>query len=46
MKGYEIYYNFCRKHQVINKYPYELTTELNLGKNKWLEPIKIASKSR
>ena len=24
MKGYEIFYNFCRKHQVINCFPYEL----------------------
>lgn len=43
MKGYEIYYNFVRKHQAINKYPYELATDLELGKNKWLDLIKLSS---
>ena len=43
MNGYEIYHNFCRKHQAINKYPYELATNLELGKNKWLELIKMSS---
>jgi translation initiation factor 1A len=33
MKGYEIYYNFCRKHQALNKYSYGLATDLNLRKN-------------
>ena len=44
MKGYEIYYNFIRKHQAINKYPYELATNLELDKNKLLDLIIIASK--
>ncbi len=43
MKGYEIYYNFLRKHQAINKYPYELATNLQLGKNKLLELIKLSN---
>ena len=43
MKGYEIYYNFLRKHQAINKYPYEKATNLNLGKNKLLDLIKLSS---
>lgn len=43
MKGYEIFHNFCRKHQGINKYPYELATDLALGKNKWLNLIKLAN---
>ena len=43
MKGYEIYYNFCRKHQAINKYPYGLAIpELKLGVNKWLDLINLA----
>ena len=46
MKGYEIFYNFCRKHQAINRYPYELTTDLELGKNKWLDLIKLAKKKK
>ena len=41
MKGYEIYYNFCRKHQALEKYPYEVAIpSLQLGKNKWLELIQ------
>lgn len=43
MKGYEIFYNFCRKHQGINKYPYQLATDLKLGNNKWLELIYLAN---
>jgi|SRR3989344_6946566 len=43
MKGYEIYYNYCRKHMATNKYPYELATDLILGKNKWLDLIITAS---
>jgi len=43
MKGYEIYYNFCRKHMATNKYPYELATDLKLGKNKWLDLILLSS---
>jgi transposase-like protein len=43
MKGYEIFYNFMRKHQAINKYPYELAVpELKLGANKWLDLIKLS----
>lgn len=42
MKGWEIFYNFCRKHQGINCYPYELATDLQLGMNKWLGLIKLA----
>jgi len=44
MKGYEIYYNFCRKHQAIDKYPYELATDLELGKNKWLDLIRLSKR--
>ena len=43
MKGYEIYYNFLRKHQAINKYPYELATDLQLGKNKLLDLIILSN---
>jgi len=44
MKGFEIYYNFCRKHQGIKCFPYELAIpDLKLGKNKWAELIKLAS---
>ena len=42
MKGYEIYYNFCRKHMATNCYPYELATHLKLGKNKWLDLIRLS----
>ena len=43
MKGYEIYYNFIRKHQGINCRPYELAIpELELGKNRWLDLIKMS----
>ena len=42
MKGYEIYYNFIRKHQGINCCPYELAIpNLELGKNRWLDLIKM-----
>ena len=34
IKSYEIFYNFCRKHQGINCYPYKLVTDLQFGKNK------------
>jgi len=45
MKGYEIYYNFCRKHQALGKYPYEVAIpSLQLGKNKWLDLIRLSSK--
>ena len=44
MKGYEVYYNFIRKHQGIGKCPYELATELKLNSNnKWLELIKLSN---
>jgi len=43
MKGWEIWYNFCRKHQGINAYPYELATDLKLGKNKWLDLIQLST---
>ena len=44
MKGYEIYYNFVRKHQGIdNKTPQEeAILELSLSTNKWLSLIKLA----
>ena len=42
MKGYEIYYNFIRRHQAINKRPYEIATDLKLGKNGWLDLIKMS----
>lgn len=44
MKGYEIFYNFIRKHQSINCCPYELATDLKLNNpNKWLELINLSS---
>jgi transposase-like protein len=43
MKGWEIWYNFCRKHQGINAYPYELATDLKLGQNKWLDLIRLST---
>ncbi len=46
MKGYEIFYNFIRKHQALNKCPYELALpEMKLGVNKWLDLIKLSSKA-
>ena len=46
LKGYEIYYNFIRINQAINKRPYELATDLKLKENnKWLELIKLSKKS-
>ncbi len=45
LKGYEIYYNFIRINQAINKRPYELATDLKLKENnKWLELIYLAKK--
>ena len=45
MKGYEIFYNFIRKHQATGKCPYELATDLKLeNPNKWLELIQISKK--
>ncbi len=45
MKGYEIYYNFIRKHQAIKKCPYELAIpELKLnGENKWISLIELSN---
>jgi len=46
MKGYEIFYNFIRKHQAINCCPYELATTLKLTENnKWLELIHLAKEN-
>lgn len=46
MKGYEIYYNFIRKHQAIGCCPYQLATGLRLDSvNKWIELIAL-SKSK
>ena len=43
MKGYEIFYNFIRKHQAINCCPYELATDIKLeNPNKWLELINLS----
>jgi len=42
MRGYEVFYNFIRKHQAINCCPYELATNLQLSSNnKWLELISL-----
>jgi len=47
MKGYETYYNFVRKHQGINKYPYELAIPELKEKlsvpNRWLALIELAT---
>jgi len=44
MKGYEIYYNFIRKHMALGKKtPAEIAIpELELGLNKWLDLIKLS----
>ena len=44
MKGYEIFYNFIRKHQAIKKCPYELAIPnlILTSENKWLELIKMS----
>jgi len=43
LKGFEVYYNFIRIHQGINKCPYELATDLKLKENnKWLELIYLS----
>ena len=43
LKGYEIFYNFIRINQAINKCPYELATDLKLKENnKWLELIMLS----
>jgi len=44
MKGYEVFYNFIRKHQAINCCPYEIATDIQLkNPNKWIELIKLSS---
>ena len=44
MNGYEIYYNFIRKHQAIGCCPYELALPyLKLkNKNKWLDLMRLS----
>ena len=46
MKGLEINYNFNRKHLALDKKtPAEIAIpNLKLGKNKWLELIKLSKK--
>ena len=46
MRGLEIYYNFIRKHQTLNRAPYELACpDLKLSSNnKWLELIKLSKR--
>lgn len=44
MKGMEIYYNYIRKHQGIDKTPQEEAMPvLDLGLNKWLSLIRLAT---
>ena len=45
MKGYEIYYNFIKKHEALKgKTPSDLATDLRFKTdNRWLELIKISS---
>ena len=44
MKGYEIYYNFIRKHEALKgKTPSDLATDLKFeSENRWLELIKMS----
>ena len=43
MKGWEIHYNFIRKHLALNKTPSELATDIKLTENnKWLELINLS----
>lgn len=43
MKGYEIFYNFIRKHQSLNCCPYELATNIKINNpNKWLGLIEAS----
>lgn len=42
MKGWEIFYNFIRKHQALGCCPYEIATDLKLGTNKWLDLINMS----
>jgi len=48
MKGFEIYYNFIRKHQGIDRRtPSELAIpELNLSTNRWLSLIKLSKSNK
>lgn len=45
MKGYEIYYNFIRKHMAIGKTPSELACpQLKLNNpNKWIALINLSA---
>ena len=45
MKGLEINYNFNRKHMALgNKTPAQIAIpHLELGKNRWLDLIKLSS---
>jgi transposase-like protein len=46
MKGYEVFYNFIRKHQSLKgKTPSELATDIKLNGNKWLELIHLSNQS-
>ena len=45
MKGYELFYNFIRKHQAINCTPSELATDIKLNGNKWLDLIHLSNQS-
>lgn len=43
MKGFEIHYNFIRKHLSLkNKTPSELATDIRLNGNKWLDLINLS----
>ena len=47
MKGYEIFYNFIRKHQALNCCPYEVATDLKLNNpNKWIELIEMSKNEK
>jgi transposase-like protein len=44
MRGFEIYYNFIRKHQTLGKTPSDLATDLKLKENnRWLELINLSN---
>jgi hypothetical protein len=43
MRGYEIYYNFIRKHLALGKTPSELATDIKLeNSNRWLKLINLS----
>lgn len=43
MKGWEIFYNFIRKHQTLGCCPFEIATDLKLeSPNKWMELIGMS----